>query len=143
MEVTDVNPGGWVSLLPITVLLTAVLVTRRSLESMLAAIIAGFALPDGLAFFPSMLEAISRVMQDPTIGFVILLCSSMGALVAVLDRSGHQGFGDRVSSWVSTRRGPAGHLGHEPLHLHRRLLISLTLGTCMTPSADRLRSPRR
>ncbi|HOG14842.1 MAG TPA: hypothetical protein PLY39_06765, partial [Synergistales bacterium] len=100
------NPGGWVSLLPITVLLTAVLVTRRSLESMLAAIIAGFILTDGLAFFPSMLEAISRVMQDPTIGFVILLCSSMGALVAVLDRSGGtRGFGDRVSSWVSTRRG--------------------------------------
>jgi len=144
MEVADVNPGGWVSLLPITVLLTAVLVTRRSLESMLAAIIAGFILTDGLAFFPSMLEAISRVMQDPTIGFVILLCSSMGALVAVLDRSGGtRGFGDRVSSWVSTRRGVLLATWVMSLFIFiDDFLISLTLGTCMTPSADRLKIPK-
>ncbi|NLO55910.1 MAG: sodium:proton antiporter, partial [Thermovirga sp.] len=130
--------------MPITVLLASVIATKRSLESMVAAIAVGFMLTDGLAFFPSMLETISRVMQDPTIGFVILLCSSMGALVAVLDRSGGtKGFGDWVASRVSTRRGVLLATWVMSLFIFiDDFLISLTLGTCMTPSADRFKVPR-
>lgn len=144
MEVMPVSPGSWISLLPITVLLASVIATKRSLESMVAAIAVGFMLTDGLAFFPSMLETISRVMQDPTIGFVILLCSSMGALVAVLDRSGGtKGFGDWVASRVSTRRGVLLATWVMSLFIFiDDFLISLTLGTCMTPSADRFKVPR-
>ncbi|MFA7645252.1 MAG: hypothetical protein WCX92_08655, partial [Thermovirgaceae bacterium] len=138
------NPEGWVSLLPVTVLLVAVIVTRRALESLLIAIAVGFMLKDGLSFFPSMLDTVYSVMQDPTIGFVILLCSVMGAFVAVLDHSGGtKGFGDWVSSRVSTRRGVL--LGTWLMSLFIFIddfLISLTLGICMTPSADRYKVPR-
>jgi len=143
-EVMDVSSGGWIALLPITALLASVIATKRSLESMVAAIVVGFMLTDGAAFFPSMLETISGVMQDPTIGFVILLCSSMGALVAVLDRSGGtKGFGDWVASRVSTRRGVLLATWIMSLFIFiDDFLISLTLGTCMTPSADRFKVPR-
>ena len=50
MEVMPVSPGSWISLLPITVLLASVIATKRSLESMVAAIAVGFMLTDGLAF---------------------------------------------------------------------------------------------
>jgi len=138
------SPEGWVSLVPVTVLLGAVIATRRSLESLVIAIAVGFMLKSGLSFFPSMLDTVYGVMQDPTIGFVILLCSVMGAFVAVLDRSGGtRGFGDWVSSRVSTRRGVL--LGTWLMSLFIFIddfLISLTLGICMTPSADRFKVPR-
>jgi len=73
-------PEGRVSMLPVTVLLVAVTVTRRSLESLVIAIAVGFMLKDGLSSFPSMMDTVYSVMQDPTIAFVVLLCSVMGPL---------------------------------------------------------------
>ena len=135
---------GWISLIPVIVLLASVFATRRSLESLIIAIAVGFMLTDGLSFFPAMLDAVYAVLQDPTLGFVILLCSTMGAFVAVIDGSGGtRGFGDWVSSRVSTRRGVL--LGTWLMSLFIFIddfLISLTLGICMTPSADRLNIPR-
>lgn len=135
---------GWISIIPVFVLLAAVFATRRSLESLIMAIAVGFMLTDGFSFFPAMLDAVYAVLQDPTLGFVILLCSTMGAFVAVIDGSGGtRGFGDWVSSRVSTRRGVL--LGTWLMSLFIFIddfLISLTLGVCMTPSADRLKIPR-
>lgn len=135
---------GWISLVPVIVLLVVVFATRRSLESLIIAIAVGFMLTDGSSFFPAMLDAVYAVLQDPTLGFVILLCSTMGAFVAVIDGSGGtRGFGDWVSSRVSTRRGVL--LGTWLMSLFIFIddfLISLTLGVCMKPYADRLKIPR-
>lgn len=135
---------GWISLVPVIVLLGAVLVTRRSLESLVIAIAAGFMLKNGLSFFPEMMDAVLGVLQDPTLGLVILLCSTMGAFVAVIDASGGtRGFGDWVTSRVSTRRGVLLATWLMSLFIFiDDFLISLTLGVCMTPSADRLKVPR-
>lgn len=126
-------------------LLTAVIITRRSLESLIIAIAVGFIIKCGpLLFFPQMLDAILKVLQDPNLGFVILICSVMGAFVAVLDRSGGtRGFGDWVASRVSTRRGVLlGTWLMSLLVFIDDFLISLTLGVCMTPSTDRFKVPR-
>lgn len=135
---------GLISLVPVFVLLVSVFATRRSLESMVLAIAVGFMLTDGLSFFPAMLDAVLGVLQDPKLGFVILICSVMGAFVAVLDGSGGtRGFGDWVSSRVSTRRGVLLATWLMSLLVFiDDFLISLTLGICMTPSADRFRVPR-
>ncbi len=126
-------------------LLTAVIITRRSLESLIIAIAVGFIIKCGVvAFFPTMLDAVLGVLQDPNLGFVILICSVMGAFVSVLDKSGGaRGFGDWVASRVSTRRGVLlGTWLMSLLVFIDDFLISLTLGVCMTPSTDRFKVPR-
>lgn len=57
-----VSPG-WISLVPVLVLLVAVLITRRSLESLIMAIAAGFMLKNGFSFLKAMLDAIIGVLQ--------------------------------------------------------------------------------
>ncbi len=144
MELLSPDSQGFISLVPVMVLLAAVCLTRRSLESMILAIAVGFMLTDGASFLPAMLDAVMGVLQDPKLGFVILICSVMGAFVALLDASGGtRGFGDWVSAKVSGRRGVLmGTWLMSLLVFIDDFLISLTLGVCMTPSSDRLKVPR-
>lgn len=74
-----------------------------------------------LIFIPAMLDAVYAVLQDPTPGFVILLCSTMRAFVAVIDASGGtRGFRQpRLFQGIHTQGCPSWNLAYEPFHLYR------------------------
>jgi len=73
LELFSPDSQCWISLIPVTVLLSAVCLIRRSLESMVLAIAVGFMLTDGVSFLPAMLDALMGVLQDPKLGSVAFL----------------------------------------------------------------------
>jgi Na+/H+ antiporter NhaC len=96
---------GILCLIPTLVVLILSIWSKRTFESLVAACVAGLLLLDGWGFFGGLTDALSKVMQDPTIGWVILVCGLFGSLIhLVVKAGGAQVFGEYVIRWVTSRR---------------------------------------
>ncbi|WP_418791875.1 Na+/H+ antiporter NhaC family protein [Phosphitispora sp. TUW77] len=79
---------GAISLIPAAIVVILALVTRKTLEPLLIGSITGFIILSKENFFTEFVNASLKVLGDPTIGWVILVCGFMGSLIAVLEKSG-------------------------------------------------------
>lgn len=106
MEDCQMEHYGWISVVPAVSVLIFALISRRAIESLIFGSIIGFIIIDKQYFFPSFVESALNVMQDPTIGWIILVLLLFGGLIALLVQSGSAlVFGEFVSKRVKSKTG--------------------------------------
>ncbi|MBT1445520.1 sodium:proton antiporter [Shewanella sp. JM162201] len=77
-----------ISLIPPVVVLALAIWLRRPILALILGAISGLLLLDPSAVLGNFADASLKVMQDETIGWLILVCGSFGALIALLVRTG-------------------------------------------------------
>lgn len=96
---------GFISLIPALSVLVLALVTRRTLEALIGGTLIGFAIWKKGDFFTGFADAAIKVMSDPTIGWIILVCGLFGSLIALLVKSGGAlAFGAFIVRFVKSRK---------------------------------------
>ena len=84
---------GLASLLPVAVVITLVLITRRTALSLLAGTVAGAVMLYGAGFAKPWLDVVYGVMGSELWIWLVLVCGFFGSLVALFEASGGiQGF---------------------------------------------------
>jgi Na+/H+ antiporter NhaC len=79
---------GIVSVLPTLLVFVLAIATRRPIESLIAGALTGLMIIHGMHFINGFAEASIRVMTDPDVAWVILVCGFMGSLIGLLIRTG-------------------------------------------------------
>lgn len=77
-----------ISLIPPFVVLALAIWLRRPILALIIGAVAGLLLLDPSSVLGNFADASLKVMQDETIGWLILVCGSFGALIALLVRTG-------------------------------------------------------
>ena len=79
---------GIISLLPTAVVITTAVLTHRPVAALLAGVVVGILLISPANIIGSLSEITLQVMQDETIGWVIMVCGLMGSLIYILIKTG-------------------------------------------------------
>lgn len=79
---------GAISLIPTVVVFALAIMTHRPIESLISGSIVGLIIIHGDQFIGGFAEASVRVMTDPDVAWVILVCGFMGSLIGILIRTG-------------------------------------------------------
>ena len=79
---------GALVLLPTLVVFALAVLTHRPIESLISGAIVGLIMIHGAGFVGGFAETSMRVMTDPDVAWVILVCGFMGSLIAILIRTG-------------------------------------------------------
>lgn len=132
---------GLLSLIPCLVVFVAAVLTRRTVEPLLAGCLVGFVMSKGWSFFDGLVESLLKVMKDDVIVWVILVCGLFGALNHILIKSGGaQAFGQLMARWIKGRVGVL--VGSWVLGIAIFVddyLNALTVGSAMSGLAKRYR----
>ncbi len=81
------------------------LVTKRTLEALIGGTLLGFIILNKQDFFGGFVDASLKVMADPTIGWIVLVCGLFGSLIALLVKSGGAlAFGNFVVRFVKGKK---------------------------------------
>jgi len=135
---------GVIALVPAASVIALALLTRRTLESLLGGTLLGFVLVGGWGFLGEFTDSLLRVMQDPTIAWVLLVCGLFGSLIRLLvSAGGADAFADALAARVQSRR--AALLATWGLGLAIFIddyLNALTVGSAMRRVTDRFGVPR-
>lgn len=91
---------GALSLLPTLLVLAVALYSRKPFESLLAGTAAGLIMINKDDVISPFSDAMSSVLGDETIVWIILVCGLMGGLITLLELSGCLG---SFSSWLQTK----------------------------------------
>jgi len=148
---------GFLSLLPPLIAIGLALATRQVILSLLAGIWTGFIILAGgnpLAATFDTLDGLVAVFQDAGNTRIIIFTLIVGALIALVQRSGGvQGFVGRLLSWLEKSAGAASAKGQRKrvellalltgciLFVESNISI-LTVGTLYRPVFDKLSIPR-
>lgn len=98
--------SGWISIIPALSVLIFALITRRTIESLLFGSVIGFIILEKQHFFGAFVDSALSVMQNPTIGWIILVIFLFGGLISLLVKSGAAiAFRNFVSNRVKTKKG--------------------------------------
>lgn len=135
---------GPLSLLPTLIVLILALWTRKTFEALLGGAILGYLLLSPKTFFASFSEGLLRVMQDPTIGWIILVCGLFGSLIYLLAQSGGAlAFASFMLRHVKSRRGALLVTWLLGMGIFiDDYLSALTVGSTMKKLTDRFQVPR-
>jgi len=79
---------GFISVIPTLIVFALAVWTRRPIESLIAGSIAGLIIVHGAGFVGGFADTSVRVLTDPLVAWVILVCGFMGSLIAILMRTG-------------------------------------------------------
>nr|WP_310782779.1 Na+/H+ antiporter NhaC family protein [Candidatus Palauibacter polyketidifaciens] len=97
---------GVVSLIPTAVVLAVAVWTRRPVESLIIGALVGFLILAPRDPLTAFTDGMVTVMQNETVGWIILVCALFGSLITLLVRVGAAArFGDAVSARIRTRGG--------------------------------------
>ncbi|KJY97570.1 Na+/H+ antiporter NhaC family protein [Pseudoalteromonas piscicida] len=77
-----------ISIIPPVVVLTLAIILRRPILSLVIGALVGLALLDPATVLANFADASLKVMGDETIGWLILVCGTFGALIALLVHTG-------------------------------------------------------
>ena len=98
------NIDGFACVIPTLVVLVLAVLSKRTIEPLVGGTVVGLAMLAPLELLTNFTDVILTVMQDETIGWVIMVCGLMGGLIAVLARiGGASAFGQLASRRVRTR----------------------------------------
>ena len=135
---------GIVSLLPTALVLVLAVITRRTLESVIAGAIFAFLLMDGTGFVNTLAEVSLQQLRDEDIAWIILVCALYGVFIALLVRSGgSMAFGNLLLKSLNSKG--QGLLATWALGICIFLddyLNSLTVGASMKAVTDRFKTSR-
>jgi Na+/H+ antiporter NhaC len=94
---------GFISLVPTLVVFLLAVITRRPIESLISGSLVGLGIIHGTQFIGGFAESSIRVMTDPDVAWVILVCGFMGSLIGILIRTGAtSAFTTKMSTWVTS-----------------------------------------
>ncbi|WP_428278647.1 Na+/H+ antiporter NhaC family protein [Candidatus Palauibacter sp.] len=97
---------GVVSLVPTAVVLAVAVWTRRPVESLIIGALVGFVILAPRDPLTALTDGMVAVMQNETVGWIILVCALFGSLITLLVRVGAAArFGDAASARIRTRGG--------------------------------------
>lgn len=135
---------GAYALLPTLVVISMALITQRTLEALLAGALSGFLLLSPATVVPEMAATGLAVMQDPTMGWIILVCGLLGSLIGLLQFArGTEAFSRSAGRYLTTRRGAMlGGTGLGMLIFIDDYLNAMTVSAAMKRLFDRLKISR-
>ena len=97
---------GVVSLVPTAVVLAVAVWTRRPVESLIIGALVGFVILAPRDPLTAFTDGMVAVMQNETVGWIILVCALFGSLITLLVKVGAAArFGDAASARIRTRGG--------------------------------------
>ncbi|MDH3533569.1 MAG: sodium:proton antiporter [Gammaproteobacteria bacterium] len=95
---------GMVSLVPTVVVITTAVLTHRPVAALLAGVVVGLFVLAPTNLIGALADTTLEVMQDETIGWVIMVCGLMGSLIYILMQTGGAAaFARRVAKRADTR----------------------------------------
>ena len=98
------NIDGFACVIPTLVVLVLAVLSKRTIEPLVGGTVVGLAMLAPSELLTNFTDVILTVMQDETIGWVIMVCGLMGGLIALLARiGGASAFGRLASRRVRTR----------------------------------------
>jgi len=102
-----VDHYGLLSLLPTAFVITTAVLTHRPVAALLVGVTIGILLLEPTAAVSTFSDIMLEVMQDETIGWVIMVCGLMGSLIYILIKTG--GASALATTWIRGRspRPPA------------------------------------
>ena len=97
--------SGLITLLPTIIVLAAAIITHRPVASLILGVLAGIILTSPKNILGTFSEISLEVMQDPQIGWVIVVCGLMGSLFYLLMATGSvNAFTQAMSKKANTRK---------------------------------------
>ena len=135
---------GFISLLPTLAVILFAIFSKKTFESLLAGSVIGFILLSSFNFFTDFTASLLKVMQDPTIGWVILVCGLFGSLIHLLVQSGGaNAFANYLLRYVKNRKSALLLTWLLGLSIFiDDYLNALTVGSSMKKVTDKFRVPR-
>ena len=92
-------------LLPTLIVFVLAILTHRPIESLITGSVVGLIMIHGVSFVGGFAETSVRVMTDPDVAWVILVCGFMGSLIAILIRTGSTAsFTATMSRYVKSKQ---------------------------------------
>ncbi|GKW48230.1 Na+/H+ antiporter NhaC family protein [Halomonas sp. NCCP-2165] len=96
--------GAW-SLLPTLVVLGMAIITRRTIESLMAGALVGLLMIDPTSVVTQGSDILLSVLGNDTVTWIILVCGLFGSLIALLVKTGGVlSFGDAITQRIHSRR---------------------------------------
>lgn len=141
---TDDAAYGPYVLLPTLVVISMALITRRTLEALLAGCLSGFLILSPATAVQDMAVTGLDVMQNPTMGWIILVCGLLGSLIGLLQFArGTEAFSLSAGRYLKSRRGAMlGATGLGVLIFIDDYLNAMTVSAAMKRLFDRLKLSR-
>ncbi|MBN8410926.1 sodium:proton antiporter [Halomonas sp. DP5Y7-2] len=135
---------GAYSLVPTVVVISMALITHRTLEALMAGCLSGFIILSPSSAIQDMALAGLEVMQQPTMGWIALVCGLLGALIGLLQFvRGTEAFSDSAGRLLTTRRrAMLGATGLGILIFIDDYLNAMTVSAAMKKLFDRLKISR-
>lgn len=135
--------GFWAFLPTIVVILTA-LFTKKTFDALVAGCFVGFIILAKTGFLHTFTDSLLKLMQDPTIGWVILVCGLFGSLIHLLIKSGGaKAFAESILVYISNRKTALVTTWLLGLVIFiDDYLNALTVGNSMKKITDSFRIPR-
>lgn len=101
----DGDDYGLYSLLPTAVVLGMAILTRRTIESLLAGTLVGLLMIDPTSVVTQGSDILLGVLGNDTVTWIILVCGLFGSLIALLVKTGGVlSFGDTMAKRIHTKR---------------------------------------
>lgn len=98
---------GFISCLPIIVLIVGALLTKRIMEMLLLATFTGVIILNGASFLEGFVEVLYETFSSWSLQFVFIILFTFGGLIKLFQTSGAiSGFGDILSQYASGPRKP-------------------------------------
>ncbi len=95
---------GILSLIPTIAVVTTAIVTHRPIISLIVGVVVGIAMIDPSNIIGTISEINLSVLQDETIGWIIMVCGLMGGLIYLLIQTGGAtAFANKVAQKANTR----------------------------------------
>lgn len=131
-------------LVPTLVVFVLAVLTHRPIESLITGSIVGLIMIHGTGFVGGFAETSIRVMTDPDVAWVILVCGFMGSLIGILIRTGStSSFTATMSRYVRSKRSALmAAWGLGIFMFVDDYLNSLAVGSAMRSLTDRYRISR-
>jgi Na+/H+ antiporter NhaC len=99
------NDPGFISLVPTLVVFLLAVITRRPIESLISGSLVGLGIIHGSQFIGGFAESSIRVMTDPDVAWVILVCGFMGSMIGLLIRTGAtSAFTEKMAVYVKSQK---------------------------------------
>ncbi len=135
---------GWLCLIPTLVVLLIALKTHKTFEALLGVSVVGMVLLLRESFFTEFTVTLTKVMIDPTIGWIILVCGLFGSLIQLLVKTGGtHAFAHWLARFIDTPRKALLMTWLLGLVIFiDDYLNALTVGNSMKKLTDQFRIPR-
>jgi len=140
----EVSYGLW-SLLPVAVVVTMAIYSKRTVESLFIGVIVGLLMTQSpTEFIPALGGIFLKVFQNDTVAWIFIACGLMGSIISLITfGGGADAFGNWLSNKVTTRKGTLfSTMGLGLIIFIDDYLNALTIGSSLRKATDKVKVSR-